>query len=145
MIFQMVKMGQDRKSWKSNFLGCLETYFFIICAIFSVVFVVWVDYWDEMNCDDDINDEKDNNKRVDHLSNSLMTFLHIVSVNTSEAIFGFDIIACLLPWFRRLQLWVSDENTESEANEERDREAVEIESAPELRILQNHEDVCSGT
>ena len=98
-----------------------------------------------MNCDDDINDEKDNNKRVDHLSDSLMTFLHVVSVYTSEAILGFDIITCLLPWFRRLQLWVSDKDTEGEANQEGDREAVEKESAPELRILQNHQDVCYGT
>ena len=57
-----------------------------------------------MNSEDDVNDEEDNNSRVNNFSNRLMTFLKVVCVDTCETILGFDIGTGLLPWFRCFQL-----------------------------------------
>ena len=128
-------------------MGGLETNLFIVIrAIFSVVFVVWIDHRDEMDSEHDVNDEKEYNGRVDNLSDRLLTLLHVVRVDASEAtILVFDIITCCLPWFGLLQLWVSGEDANGKAHNERDCEAVEEESAPEFRILKDHEDESSGT
>ena len=54
-----------------------------------------------MNSDDDIDDEENDDSCIDHLSDRLMTFLHVVCLDIGEAILRFDIIASLLPRFGR--------------------------------------------